>query len=54
MSSFARSYLTIGFLTRETRRKPLLEQELIVIAGHRTLVRFCGFRVAQSLIFCVV
>ena len=45
--SFPHSWLITGFITRSTRRVPLVEQELL------TLPVFRGVRVTRSLVLCV-
>ena len=45
------SQTIIGYVTRVTRRDPLVVQELLPLPEH---IVFSGVRVAQLLIFCVV
>ena len=48
------SILITGFVTRVTRRMPLVQQELLTLTGHfSSSPNFTGVRVAQSLVFCV-
>ena len=53
--SFPHSWLITGFVTRLTRRVPLVEQELLTLPGHASSPPvFSGVRVARSLVFCVM
>jgi hypothetical protein len=53
--SFPHSRLVTGFVTRVTRRMPLVEQKLLTIPEHLcSPLVFSGFRVARSLFFCVL
>ena len=55
LHTFPRPWLITEFVTRVTRRYPLLEQELIILPKHVRLHSvFSGVRVARSLVFCVV
>ena len=52
--SFPHSWLIIWFITRLTRRVPLLEQELPTLLEHlSSLPVFSGVRVIRSLVLCV-
>jgi hypothetical protein len=45
----------IGFVTRGTRRVPLVKQELPILPGELKFTHgFGGFRVARSVVLCVV
>ena len=51
--SFPHSWLITGFVTRVTRRVPLVEQELITHPQHLSSpLVFSGVRVTRSLVFC--
>jgi hypothetical protein len=51
--SFPHSWLITGFVTRVTRRVPLVEQELIPHPQHLSSpLVFSGVRVTRSLVFC--
>ena len=52
--SFPHSWLTTVFVTRLTRRVPLVEQDLITLPEHLSSPPFfSGVRVTQSLVLCV-
>jgi hypothetical protein len=52
--SFPHSWLITGFLTRLTRRVPLVEQELLTLPEHLSSpLVFSGVRVTRSLVLCV-
>ena len=52
--SFPHSRLIIGFVTRLTRRVPLVEQELLTLPEHLSSTPvFSGVRVTRSLVLCV-
>ena len=52
--SFPHSWLITGFLTRITRRVPLVEQELFTLLVHLRLPPFfSGNRITRSLVLCV-
>jgi hypothetical protein len=52
--SFPHSWLIIGFVTRLTRRVPLVEQELLTLPEHLSSPPvFSGVRVTWSLVLCV-
>ena len=52
---FLHSWLIIWFVTRVTRRVPLVEQELLTLPEYpSTPPVFRVIRVAQTLVFCVV
>jgi hypothetical protein len=52
---FPHSWLTTGFVTRETREVSLVEQELLTLPENATSPPvFSGVRVTRYLIFCVV
>ena len=52
--SFPRSWLITGFVTRLTRRVPLVEQGLLTLPEHlSSLPVFCGVRITQSLVLYV-
>ena len=52
--SFPHSWLITGFVTRLTRRVPLVAQELLTIAEHPSSPQvFSGVRVTRSLVLCV-
>jgi hypothetical protein len=52
--SFPRSWLIIGFVTRLTRRVPLVEMELLTLPKHlSSLPVFSGVRVTRSLVLYV-
>ena len=52
--SFPYSWLITGFVTRITRRVPLVEQELLTLPEHSSLLPvFSEVRVTRSLILCV-
>jgi hypothetical protein len=47
--------LVTGFVTRLTRRVPLVEQKMLTLPKHLSLLPiFSGVRVTLSLVFCVV
>ena len=52
--SFPHSWLITGFVTRLTRRVPLVEQKLPTLLEHKSSTSFLGFRVGQSVVFCVI
>jgi hypothetical protein len=53
--SFPHSRLITGFVTRLTRRVPLVEQELLTLPEHLSSPRiFSGVRVTLSLVLCVM
>ena len=49
------SWLITGFVTRLTRRVPLVEQELLIFAGHLSSPPpiFSGVRITRSLVLCI-
>ena len=50
--SFPHSRLTTGFVTRLTRRVPLVEQELLILPEHLSSPPlFSGVRVTRSLVY---
>jgi branched-subunit amino acid transport protein len=52
--SFSRPWLITGFVTRLTRRVPLVEQELLTLPEHlSSLPVFSGVRVIRSLVLYV-
>ena len=52
---FHHAWLMTGFVTRVTRRMPLVEQELLTLLGHQSSPPgFSGFRVARALDLCVM
>ena len=52
--SFPHSWLITGFVTRLTRRVPLVEQELLILPEHLSSPPvFSGVRVTRSLVFSV-
>jgi hypothetical protein len=52
--SFPHSWVIIGFVTRLTRRVPLVEQEVPTLLEHlNSLPVFSGVRVTRSLVLCV-
>jgi len=52
--SFPHSRLITGYVTRLTRRVPLVEQELITLPEHmNSTPDFSGVRVTRSLVLCV-
>ena len=52
--SFPHSWLISGFVTRLTRRVPLVEQELFTLPEHMSSPAvFCGVHVTRSLVLCV-
>ena len=52
--SFPHSQLITGFVTRLTRRVPLVEQELLTFPEHLSSPQvFSGVRVTRSLVLCV-
>ena len=52
--SFPHSWPITGFVTRLTRRVPLVEQELLTLPGHlRSPPVLNGVRVTRSLVLCV-
>ena len=52
--SFPHSWLITGFVSRLTRREPLVEQELRTLLDHLSSPPiFSGVRVARSLVLCV-
>ena len=52
--SFPHSRLITGFVTRLTRRVPLVEQELLILPEHLSSPPvFSGVRVTRSLVLCV-
>jgi len=52
--SFPHSWLITGFITRLTRRVPLVEQELLTLPDHPSSSPvFNGVRVTRSLVLCV-
>jgi hypothetical protein len=52
--SFTHSWLITGFVTRLTRRVPLVEQELLTLLEHLSSPPvFGGVRVSRSLVLCV-
>jgi hypothetical protein len=52
--SFPHLLLITGFVTRLTRRVPLVEQELLTLPQHlRSSPVFIGVRVTRSLVLCV-
>jgi len=52
--SFPHSWLIIGFVTRLTRRVPLVEQELFSLPEHLSSSPvFNGVRVTRSIVLCV-
>jgi hypothetical protein len=54
MPSFPRSWLITAFVTRLTRRVPLMEQELLTLPEHRSSPPvFSGVLVTRSLVLCV-
>jgi hypothetical protein len=53
--SFPHSWLVTGFVTRVTRRVPLVEQEVLTIPQHLSSPPvFIGVRVTRSLVLCVM
>ena len=53
--SFPHSWLITGFLTRETRRVPLVEQEVLTLPEHLSShLIFSGVRGTRSLALCVM
>jgi hypothetical protein len=53
-TSFPHSWLSTGFVTRLTRRVPLVEQEPLTLQGHLSSPPvFSGVRVTRSLVLCV-
>ena len=51
---FPHSSLITGFVTRGTRRVPLVDQELPILPGHLSSpMLISGIRVTRSLVFCV-
>jgi len=53
--SFSHSWIITGFVTRDTRRVPLVEQELPTLPEHLRLPPFfIGICVVRSSIFCVM
>ena len=54
LRSFSHSRLITGFVTRLTRRVPLVEQELLTLPGHLSSPPvFSGIRVTRSLVLYV-
>ena len=52
--SFPHSWLITGFVTRLTRRVPLVDQELPILPEHTSAPPvFSGVRVTRSLVLCV-
>jgi len=52
--SFSHSWLITRFVTRLTRRVPLVEQELLTLPEHLSSpLVFSGVRVTRSLVLCV-
>ena len=52
--SFPHSWVILGFVTRLTRRVPLVEQEVLTLPEHvNSLPVFSGVRVTRSLVLCV-
>jgi hypothetical protein len=52
--SFPHSQLITGFVTRLTRRVPLVEQELLTLPEHPSSPTvFCGVRVTRSLVLYI-
>jgi hypothetical protein len=52
--SFPHSQIIAGFVTRLTRRLPLVEQELLTLPKHPSSPPvFSGVRVTRSLVLCV-
>jgi hypothetical protein len=52
--SFPHLWLITGFVTRLTRRVPLVEQELLTLPGYLSLPStFCGVLFTRSLVLCV-
>jgi hypothetical protein len=52
--SFPHSWLITGFVTRLTRRVPLVEQELFTLPEHLSSPPvFSGVRITRSLVLCV-
>ena len=52
--SFPHSWLTTGFVTRLSRRMPLVEQELLTLLENLSSSPvFSGVRVTRSLVLCV-
>ena len=51
---YPHSWLITGFVTRLTRRVPLVEQELLTLPEHLSSSPVLVVRVAQSLVFCVM
>jgi hypothetical protein len=53
--SFPHLRLMIGLATKVFRRVLLLEQELLTIPEHMSLLMvFCGVRIAKSSVLCAV
>jgi hypothetical protein len=52
--SFPHSWLITWFVTRLTRRVPLVERKLPTLPEHKSSTSFLGFRVARSVVFCVI
>ena len=53
--SFPHALLVTGFVTRVTRRVPLVGQEVLTIPEHLSSPRvFIGVRVTRSLVLCVM
>jgi hypothetical protein len=52
--SFRHSWNITGFVTRLTRRMPLVEQELLTLPEHlRSPPVFSGVRITRSLVLCL-
>ena len=51
--SFPHSWLITGFVTRLTRRVPLVEEELLTLPEHLSSPSLSDVRVTRSLVLCV-